>query len=73
MVQDVMGSAEAGLPPCRGQDPEAVGRYIVACRASAVVVGREGHSDAAARLAQLAARAEQQLAHVPRGDLVAAA
>ena len=73
MVEDVVRNAEAGMPPCRGQDPEAVRRYVVACRASAVVVGREGHSDVAGRLVEIAARAEQQLADVRRGDLAAAA
>ncbi|MEI2732222.1 MAG: hypothetical protein V9G08_09535 [Dermatophilaceae bacterium] len=68
---DIM--SEAGMPPCRGQNCAALRRYVVACRSSALVAGRTGRHDLAARLLELADRVERHVVDRTRADWAAAA
>lgn len=45
-------------PPLRGDSPEDLRRFAIACRASAVVLQRQGHMDHAVRLRCLADAAD---------------
>ena len=51
-----MSESVAG-PRCYGQDPGHQQRYAVACRASAVILDREGHHEEAGVLRERAAAA----------------
>ncbi|MGB8381442.1 MAG: hypothetical protein WCG47_09355 [Dermatophilaceae bacterium] len=47
-------------PPLRGSTPYELHRFVIACRASALVLEREGHLQHAAHLRRLAAAADTQ-------------
>lgn len=64
---------ESGMPPCRGQHPAALRRYVVACRSSALVAGRAGKHELAARLLDLADQVEQAVSDTVRANWAAAA
>jgi len=50
-------------PPLRGHTPWHLNRFAVACRASAVVLALQGHTDHAAHLRRLADVAQTRAYH----------
>jgi hypothetical protein len=51
-------TAVGAPPPLRGSTPWHLERFAIACRASAIVVARQGHPGHAAHLRRLAAAAQ---------------
>ena len=58
------GSARVGQPPpLRGSTPTALARFAIACRVSALVLERQGHSRHAEHLRRLGDAADRQAQH----------